>query len=469
MFPEQATTDIFTANILYAVGILAVLLAAAGVTLFDLGLVRRKNAIDSMVQKVISGFACALGFVPIGYAVWNWQLNQAFGVPDPLGQAISDWSIWGTFTNNIATDIDPSVAPGADTFQVFFVLFAVFALFIGIVLQVAGAERMKPLPLYILSFVTGAVIFPALLYLLWGSTSFLTNWGVHDNVGAFAVYLPLGVIALMIAKMVGPREGRFSGGTPGDMPGPTNVPLVALGVVLILPSLSFFALVAGYLYPEVGFVGIAMGSSSMGMVLMNLWAAIIGGALMGGIVSYMTRNPTWVIAGPFVGYIAGTPIYDVGLPWYMFLIGAGAPVIAFLTARAMDRLRIDEGKAVPLVLGPVVYGGIVSGFAAWGTSTGGFLGITEGEYAFQTGEITPLTQFVGVAVAIAVTGIVAAVVLGILKAVMGLRVTPAEERAGLDETYWPGVNRPIESAAMPTSSASAATLAASADSPEVTG
>jgi Amt family ammonium transporter len=314
MFEDQATTDVFVANLLYAVGILSVMLAAAGVMVLDMGLVRRKNMIDTMVQKLVSGFVCALGFAPIGYAVWVWQINQAYEIPNPLGQAISDWSIWGSMVNNLSTSIDPAVAAGADTYQVFYVACTVFALFMGIVLQAVVVERMKPVPLYVLSFFLGAVIYPAMLYLLWGSTSFLTNWGVHDSVGSFAVYLPLGVVALVAAKMVGPRIGRFGGGMPGDLPGPKNIALVAIGIAMVLPALSFFALVAGYLVPGQGFVGISMTSTTMGMILMNLWAAIIGAAVVGAILSYRTRNAYWAIAGPFVGYIAGTTMFDVGRP-----------------------------------------------------------------------------------------------------------------------------------------------------------
>jgi ammonia channel protein AmtB len=437
VFKEQVTTDVFVANLLYAVGILAVMLAAAGVMLLDMGLVRRKNMIDTMVQKLVSGFVCALGFVPIGYAVWVWQINQAFEIPHPLGQAISDWSAWGHITNNLSTGIDPKVLAGADTFQVFFVACTVFAIFMGMVLHAVVVERMKARSLYILSFAMGAVIYPAMLYLLWGSTSFLTNWGVHDSVGSYAVYLPLGVVALVMAKMVGPRIGRFGGGDPADLPGPTSIPLVALGIAFVLPALSFFALVAGYIVPGQGFVGISMTSSTMGMILMNLWSAIIGAALMGAVLSYRTKNPYWAIAGPFVGYIAGTTMFDVGRPWYMFFLGIGAPIVAFITAAILERVKVDESKVVPLVLGPAIYGAIFGGFAAWHTKTGGFMGIEEGKYAFQNAEITPLTQVVGLLVVFAVAGTVSVVVLAILKRTIGLRVTEEQERAGMDATYWP--------------------------------
>jgi ammonia channel protein AmtB len=180
----------------------------------------------------------------------------------------------------------------------------------------------------------------------------------------------------------------------------------------------------------------------MGMVLMNLWAAIIGGAVMGGILSYRTKNPYWAVAGPFVGYVAGTTLFDVGRPWYMFLIGAGASVVALLTFQAMQRAKIDDAKVVPLVLGPAVYGGIVGGFAAWGTKTGGYLGIEEGKYAFQNAEITPLTQLVGVLVAIAIAGGGAFLVLWVLKRTIGLRVTEEQEVQGMDPTYWPGLYQP---------------------------
>jgi ammonium transporter, Amt family len=440
MFKEQVTTDIYVGNIIYALGIVCVLLACAGVFILDLGLVRRKNAIDTLVQKLVAGCCGAIAFAPIGYSLWVWQIYDAIGVPSPLKQAITDYWIGGVGVNTYAQNLDPKVYPGADQFQVFMVLFVIFAFFLGVVIQSVGMERMRPGALYLLSAAGGGIVMPVLYYLVWGGSSPLTNSGVHDFVGSMAVYMGMGGMGLAIAWRLKPRLGRFTGGDAGDIPGPTSIPLVAIGVALVLPALTFFPLVAGYVIPGAGFTGISMTTTSFGIVLENLWAAILGGGAMGAILSYRTRNAYWAIAGPFVGYVCGTTLFDVARPWYMFLIGCGAPVVTMYTIHALERLRIDEDKLVPLILGPAVYGALVGGFTEWGTKTGGYFGITSGPNTFQGAEITPWTQLLGVVVSVGIGFAVALVGCLVLEAGKRLRVTPEQERAGMDATYWQAVD-----------------------------
>lgn len=437
MFEQQVNTDAYVTNIVYAIGIVSVMLAVTGMTMLDIGLVRKKNAIDTAVQKIGAGMACALGFLPIGYAIWVWQYYQALGVPSPLKQAIDDWWLGGTLLNAIPQSIDPKIFPGVDTFQVFFVFFVAFAIFMGAVIHTVGVERMKPLPLYALSFVAGAVILPVLTYLMWGSVGPLSNRGVHDHVGGIAIYVALGAMALVLAWRIGPRIGTFGPNRGPDRPGPTNIPFVALGVVLVLAALPFFALGGAFIIPGSGFYGISMSTSGFGKALINLFAAVIGGGIGGLALSYRLRDPYWAIAGPFVGYVAGTTIYDVGRPWYLLLIGLGAPVAGLVAARAMHRLRIDEEKVVPLVLGPAVYGAIIGGFAAWHTKIGGYFGIESGKYAFQHAEVTPWWQLIGVVVAVVIAGGITLVVCLVFERLGGLRVSEDEEVAGLDALYWP--------------------------------
>jgi Amt family ammonium transporter len=444
MFGEQVSTDIFVGDIVYALGIFSVLLACVGVLILDLGLVRRKNAIDTVVQKLVAGTCGALGMAPVGFALWVYQIYDAVGVPNPFRQAISDYWIGGKAVNEYAQNLDPAVFPGADQFQVYMVLFVVFSFFVGVVIQSVGMERMRPGALYVLSAAAGAIVTPVLYYLVWGGSSRLTELGVHDFVGAMPVYMGMGGMAIAIAWRVKPRLGRFTGGEAGDLPGPTSIPLVALGVALVLPCLTFFPLVGGYIVPGSGFFGISMTTTSFGIVLENLWAAILGGGLGGAIMSYRLRNPYWAIAGPFVGYVSGATFFDVARPWYMFLIACGAPVVTYLTVALLARIRIDEEKVLPLILGPAVYGAIVGGFATWGTKTGGYLGIESGPHAFQGAEITPWAQVLGIAVSVGLGFIVALVICLAFEKAGRLRVTADEERAGMDATYWQAVGPPAD-------------------------
>lgn len=445
MFEEQVSTDIFVGDIVYTLGIFSVLLACVGVIILDLGLVRRKNWIDTVVQKLVAGTCGALAMAPVGFALWVYQIYDAIGVPNPFRQAISDYWIGGKALNEYAQNLDPAVFPGADQFQIYMVLFVVFSFFIGVVIQSVGMERMRPGALYALSAAAGAIVTPILYYLVWGGSSPLTELGVHDLVGTMPVYMGMGGMAIAIAWRVKPRLGRFTGGEGNDVPGPQSITLIAVGVALVLPCLTFFPLVGGYIVPGSGFVGISMTTTSFGIVIENLWAAILGAGLSGAVMSYRTRNPYWAIAGPFVGYISGATIFDVARPWYMFLIGCGATVVTYLTVALLARIRIDEDKVLPLILGPAVYGAIVGGFATWGTKTGGYLGIESGPHAFQGAVITPWAQLLGIAVSVGLGFVVALVICLLFEKAGRLRVTAEEERMGMDATYWNVVHPPSDS------------------------
>jgi ammonia channel protein AmtB len=123
-------------------------------------------------------------------------------------------------------------------------------------------------------------------------------------------------------------------------------------------------------------------------------------------------------------------------PWVMLLIGFGAPIPVALVWKLLQRMEVDEQKIAPLGLGAGIYGALVVGAVAWGTPTGGFLGINSGTYAFQNAEINVGWQAIGVGVAVG-TGIVAGLVLveG-LDRVIGLRVSDQEEIEGSDHTQW---------------------------------
>jgi ammonia channel protein AmtB len=140
--------------------------------------------------------------------------------------------------------------------------------------------------------------------------------------------------------------------------------------------------------------------------------------------------------GPMAGYVAGASGMDVYVPWQIFLVAMGAPFVAYAVYEFMHKLKIDEHKLIPLFIGAGTYGLLMVGLLKAGTPRGGWLGIEEGPYAFQHGEISLLMQLVGAAVCIG-TGVVTALILSfILKRTTGLKVPEEDQAAGLDKIYW---------------------------------
>ena len=82
MFPNQVTTDIWLGSILYLIGTIGCAVAITSVRLIEYGAVRKGSGLDTVVQKIVAAFIAIGGFMVIGYAIWNWQYNTAFGVPD---------------------------------------------------------------------------------------------------------------------------------------------------------------------------------------------------------------------------------------------------------------------------------------------------------------------------------------------------------------------------------------------------
>src|SRR3954463_11454546 len=80
VFKDQTTTQLFAEDILYSVAAASVILIVLGLTLVDVGLARRKNVLDTAVQKVAAALIAGLATFVVGYAIWAWQFYQAFGL-----------------------------------------------------------------------------------------------------------------------------------------------------------------------------------------------------------------------------------------------------------------------------------------------------------------------------------------------------------------------------------------------------
>jgi ammonium transporter, Amt family len=439
LFTDQITTDKFVQNMLYIVGAAAALIFLAGLMMVDLGTVRRKNVLDVTVQRIVGFFLGALGYYIIGHAIWNWQYYDAFEFANPYTQAIEDWWLGGTLTNELAQNVDPGISD-INNNQIFLAFLALYAGLTNVLIHFACVERIKPKAYYVISTVVGFVTFPLVVWLTWGSTSPITNAGTHDFFGVFAVYILAGTMCLLLARRLGPRIGIFTADARlgGDgFAKPYNLGLTSIGVVLILIGVPLVIVACGFFFPEEGYFGIAMSTTSVGLVFENLFAAMTAGALVGAFIGYRTKKVVYLLLGPLAGYISGAAGFDVFKPWEMFLVGLGAPVVAYAVYETVvERWHTDEHKVIPLGLGVSIYGVLMTGLVGWGTPTGGFFGLTEGDFAFQNAEVNVFWQLIGIGVSVGITLLTAGLTVLILDRTMGLRVSEEEELEGGDIRYW---------------------------------
>ena len=142
-FKEQVSTNIFQSDIFYAVATVSLFLLVVAIGMIDAGLVQRKNLLDVWIGKLAAAFLAGLGMFLIGYAIWQVSFYEAFEIPKPWGEAISQWWAGGVNVTSLPQSLNPELAPENDVFQVFLVFFVAYAMAGGALLHSAGLERVK--------------------------------------------------------------------------------------------------------------------------------------------------------------------------------------------------------------------------------------------------------------------------------------------------------------------------------------
>jgi ammonia channel protein AmtB len=280
----------------------------------------------------------------------------------------------------------------------------------------------------------------------------LTNRGFHDFFGVGFVYLLPAGMALVFVPMLGPRPGVFSAHARVSEYRPVSLGLTVAGLFVIFASLPMVIVACLFFFdPGAYAVSVTMADTSVAIAFNNYGAAWAGGAFTGAIIAYKKGRLDYFTIGPMAGYVSGASGLDVYLPWQMFLVAMGAPLVAYAVYEIIHKLKIDEHKLIPLFIGAGTYGLLMVGLLKAGTPRGGWLGIEEGPYAFQHGEISLMMQLAG-AVACIGTGVVTAFVLAfILKHTTGLKVSEEDQATGLDKVYW-GIEPDVEPSAETSSS-----------------
>ena len=434
VFAEQVSLNQLVQNVVYASGTVGAIFVVVGLLLIDAGTTRRKSLFNSTIEKVMGFFIGFTVYFCVGFGFWAAQYYVM--VEATMTDSLKDWWLFGGMLNANASLTDPAVFPGLNTFQIFVFFLACFAGIVNILFHFAVSERMKAGAYYVFSAVA-AVASSILSFYSWGSVGPLTNAGFHDFFGVGFVYLFPAGMALVVVPMLASRPGVFD--AHPRVPGyyAPSIGLAAVGLLTVFAGLPMVIMSCLFFFdPEALAVSVTMADTSVGLAMNNYALAWAGGAMSGMVSAYMTRKCAYLLLGPLAGYVSGASGFDVYLPWQMFLVALGAPVVAWAVYEFTFKRKFDEHKLTPLFIGAGSYGLIMLGLFKAGTPRGGYFGIEEGAYAFQHGQIGLLMQLVGVAVCIGAGVVTALVTALVLRATIGLRTSEEHMVEGFDSLVW---------------------------------
>jgi len=380
-----------------------VMLMTPGLALFYGGMVRRKNALGTVMQSFI-----IIGLISVQWVLWGYTL--AFG-PDwhgIIGQL--DW----LGLNGVGLEPNAAYAPTIPH-QAFMVFQAMFAIITPALITGAFAERMKfgTFMVFILAWAT--LVYDPIAHWVWGDGGWLKNLGALDFAGGTVVHISSGVAALAAAMVLGRRLGY--GREPME---PHNIPFVLLGAGLL-----WF----GWFGFNAGSAVAAGGLATSAFVATNTSAGMAAIAWMFMSWSFEGHpSSLGAASGAVVGLAAITPASGFVTPLAAIIIGAGAGVFCFLAVRFRSKVNVDDSLDVWACHGVgSTWGVLATGlFATVAVNSAGANGLFYGNpHQF-------LTQLLAVAVVWAYSFIATWVILKILSATMGLRLKAGEEIAGLD-------------------------------------
>lgn len=311
-----------------------------------------------------------------------------------------------------------------------FVFNLVFCATTATIVSGAMAERTKFLSYCIYSAVISAFIYPIEAHWIWGG-GWLARQGFHDFAGSCAIHMVGGICALIGAKILGPRIGKFSKSTgkPHAIPG-HNLPLGALGVFILW-------------FGWYGFNGAAATS------LADLASIFLTTTVAPAIATVVCMVFTWLKYGKpdvsmclnasLAGLVAITAACDVTDCLGAAVIGFVAGLLVVFGVWLLDyKLHIDDpvgAVAVHMMNG--LWGTFAVGLFATSSAPGYAIaldgGAIKGEGLLYGGGFTQLgLQCMGILGVAAWAAITITITFFVIKATVGLRVTPEEELQGLD-------------------------------------
>ncbi len=371
-----------------------VFLMQAGFAMVEAGFTRAKNACNIMMKNMMDFSVGALAFWAVGFGIMFGASNGGyFGTTDFFfGGAVGDDAPW-----NFA-------------FWMFQVVFCATA---ATIISGGVAERTKFSAYLVYSVFVSALIYPVFGSWAWGSLyhggGWLEGMGFIDFAGSTVVHSVGGWLALAGAIIVGPRLGKYSKeGKVKPIPG-HNIPLAALGVFLLW--FGWYGFNPG---------STTTGDTSIALIAVTTTLAAAAGAVGAMLLTWMKYGKSDIgmtLNGALAGLVGITAGCANVSPQSSVIIGLVAGVLVVLSVLFFDKIRVDDP------VGAISVHGVCG---AWGTLAAGLF--DSAGFSLHTVSV----QLIGIGACFVWALGAGLILFKLIDLVIGMRVSPEEELAGLD-------------------------------------
>lgn len=383
------------------VAAILVIFMNAGFGMLETGFCRHKNAVNILAKNLIV-FALA------SIAFWAFGFSLMFGGDNPFIGG-GGWFLSSADPATYGLDPFPAGLP----ISVFFLFQAAFAGTAATIVSGAVAERIEFVAFILFSLLLVGIAYPITGHWVWSGSGWLGGMGFHDFAGSTVVHSVGGWAALMGAAFLGPRIGKYENGQPRAIPG-HNMSIATLGCLILW--IGWFGFNPG---SELGV------SEAVPFIAVTTNLAAAAGGITATFTSWIKDGKpdlSMIINGILAGLVGITAGCDAVSYWGATIIGAIAGVLVVYAVGFFDQIQIDDPVGATSVH-------LVNG--AWGTLAVGFFA-TDGGLFYGGGFAQLGSQLLGIVSIGGLTVLLSTIFWLALKALVGMRVGPEEEFAGLD-------------------------------------
>jgi len=369
-------------------GAIMILAMHAGFAFLELGTVRKKNQVNALMKILVDFAVSTIAYFFVGYSV-------AYGI-DFFGSA------------EVLT-----AKNGFELVKFFFLL--TFAAAIPAIISGGIAERAKFYPQLMATALLVGLVYPFFEGIAWNQRFGVQAWlkamfseEFHDFAGSVVVHAVGGWVALPAVLLLGARRGRYTKDGRISAHPPSNIPFLALGAWILTVGWFGFNVMSAQTLDKMN-----------GLVAVNSLMAMVGGTLVAVLLG--KNDPGFAYNGPLAGLVAVCAGSDLMHPLGALVTGgiAGA-IFVWMFTWTQNKWKVDD------VLGVWPLHGLCG---AWGGLAAGIFGLKS---LGGIGGVAFMSQLLGTLMGIAIALIGGAVIYGLLKKTVGIRLDAEQEFEGAD-------------------------------------